>query len=526
MADSPEYADSPDSSSSSSSSSRRRSESLETSPSPTGSSRKRRESLSLPLPPGALPPRKRAKTAIEKEQRRVERILRNRQAAQSSREKKRKQLEELEVINSQLLSENKLAQERIAHVETDNKALKGRLDELGSQLQAMKSYMEGLKDFKFNAEVFMGTSDPQPSVKQESVAESSVTELPEPSPRGLETDDAVALDFRIEDDASKILSLHTSQSPSGSPTLSPYSADPSSPHFLSHDDTLDLLSELPSPLDARNSVAFKTMHHPAAVMSLDLQRLLKFPHILGPWMARLVTTMVLSVMMVSVVYCSTWQQLLFYSSTQSLLIATVSPSSHPSRKRIAKTTTLFSTRNILTSRLIGTQSLTHLLSSTNQSNRNRQVLQRIRRLGQLLRSRRNQHPESQQQRSRIGKNTRSTYQLSSSRSSRSRHMALAGTTTAVATGLESQWESLRSNNSSFLFSQLLMMRLCDLSSNSSNDLSLGDLRDLRRLSSIVQSADVSVARNMDRLQSRNSNGYNWDMGSNVSRKYCDNGFGV
>ncbi|KAJ8104240.1 hypothetical protein POJ06DRAFT_244018 [Lipomyces tetrasporus] len=526
MADSPEYADSPDSSSSSP----RPSESLETSPSSAGSSRKRRESLSLPLPPGALPPRKRAKTAVEKEQRRVERILRNRQAAQSSREKKRKQLEELEVINSQLLSENKLAQERIAHVETENKALKSRLDELGSQLQAMKSYMEGLKDFKFNAEVFVGTSDPEPSVKQESVAESSVTELPEPSPTGLEgpleADDAMTLDFRIEDDTSKIRSLHTSQTPSGSSTFSSYSPEPLSPHFVLHDDNLDLLSELPSQLDARNSVAFKTMHHPAAVMSLDLQRLLKFPRILGPWMARLVTTMILSAMVASVVCCSTWQQLLLNSSTQSLLTAKVRLPSHPSQKKTAKTTALFSTRNVLESHLIGTQYLTRLFSSTNQSNRNQQVLQRIRRLGQLLRSRRNHHQESQQQRSRIGKNMRSTSQLSSSRSSRFRHMALAGTTTAVATGLESQWESLRLNNSSFLFSQLLMMRLCDFSSNSSNDLSLGDLRDLRRLSSIVQSADVCVARNMNRLQSRNSNGYNVDRGFIMSRKYCDNGFGV
>lgn len=44
----------------------------------------------------ALPPRKRAKTKEEKEQRRVERILRNRRAAHASREKKRKHVEYLE----------------------------------------------------------------------------------------------------------------------------------------------------------------------------------------------------------------------------------------------------------------------------------------------------------------------------------------------------------------------------------------------------------------------------------------------
>ncbi|KAH3675179.1 hypothetical protein WICMUC_002835 [Wickerhamomyces mucosus] len=44
----------------------------------------------------SLPPRKRAKTKEEKEQRRVERILRNRKAAHASREKKRKHVEFLE----------------------------------------------------------------------------------------------------------------------------------------------------------------------------------------------------------------------------------------------------------------------------------------------------------------------------------------------------------------------------------------------------------------------------------------------
>lgn len=44
----------------------------------------------------SLPPRKRAKTQEEKEQRRVERILRNRRAAHASREKKRKHVEYLE----------------------------------------------------------------------------------------------------------------------------------------------------------------------------------------------------------------------------------------------------------------------------------------------------------------------------------------------------------------------------------------------------------------------------------------------
>lgn len=45
---------------------------------------------------GNLPPRKRARTDAEKEQRRIERILRNRKAAHASREKKRKHVAKLE----------------------------------------------------------------------------------------------------------------------------------------------------------------------------------------------------------------------------------------------------------------------------------------------------------------------------------------------------------------------------------------------------------------------------------------------
>ncbi|KAH7200352.1 hypothetical protein DER44DRAFT_673023 [Fusarium oxysporum] len=48
------------------------------------------------------PRRKRAKTADEKEQRRVERVLRNRRAAQSSRERKRQEVEQLEKRNKDL----------------------------------------------------------------------------------------------------------------------------------------------------------------------------------------------------------------------------------------------------------------------------------------------------------------------------------------------------------------------------------------------------------------------------------------
>ena len=51
----------------------------------------------LPTPKTTLPPRKRAKTEDEKEQRRIERIKRNRAAAHNSRERKRRETENLAV---------------------------------------------------------------------------------------------------------------------------------------------------------------------------------------------------------------------------------------------------------------------------------------------------------------------------------------------------------------------------------------------------------------------------------------------
>lgn len=52
----------------------------------------------LPEPKTTLPPRKRAKTDDEKEQRRIERIKRNRAAAHNSRERKRQEAETLAVL--------------------------------------------------------------------------------------------------------------------------------------------------------------------------------------------------------------------------------------------------------------------------------------------------------------------------------------------------------------------------------------------------------------------------------------------
>jgi transcriptional activator HAC1 len=88
------------------------------SPGPDGDKKptKKRKSWGqvLPEPKTNLPPRKRAKTADEKEQRRVERVLRNRRAAQSSRERKRLEVEALEKRNKEL--EDKLLEAQEANL--------------------------------------------------------------------------------------------------------------------------------------------------------------------------------------------------------------------------------------------------------------------------------------------------------------------------------------------------------------------------------------------------------------------------
>ncbi|KAK0707172.1 hypothetical protein B0T21DRAFT_298847 [Apiosordaria backusii] len=84
-------------------------------PEPEKKQAKKRKSWGqvLPEPKTNLPPRKRAKTEDEKEQRRVERVLRNRRAAQSSRERKRLEVEGLEKRNQEL--EAALAQAKQAN---------------------------------------------------------------------------------------------------------------------------------------------------------------------------------------------------------------------------------------------------------------------------------------------------------------------------------------------------------------------------------------------------------------------------
>lgn len=84
----------------------------------------------LPEPKTSLPPRKRAKTEDEKEQRRIERVLRNRRAAQSSRERKRKESELLAVENDALQGKYQALQAQYDQAVAKNASLLQFLDQL------------------------------------------------------------------------------------------------------------------------------------------------------------------------------------------------------------------------------------------------------------------------------------------------------------------------------------------------------------------------------------------------------------
>lgn len=97
------------------------------SPAPTsheGKAAKKRKSWGqvLPEPKTNLPPRKRAKTEDEKEQRRIERVKRNRLAAHNSRERKRQEYELLQAEKDQMEADLVAAQRQIAAMATELKA--------------------------------------------------------------------------------------------------------------------------------------------------------------------------------------------------------------------------------------------------------------------------------------------------------------------------------------------------------------------------------------------------------------------
>ncbi|KAI9802274.1 MAG: hypothetical protein M1825_002995 [Sarcosagium campestre] len=97
----------------------------------------------LPTPKTNLPPRKRAKTEDEKEQRRIERVLRNRAAAQSSRERKRKEVEGLEEEKQDIVRQNQLLTGRLQEVEIENSKLSETIAKMAAEMSVFRTMLNG-----------------------------------------------------------------------------------------------------------------------------------------------------------------------------------------------------------------------------------------------------------------------------------------------------------------------------------------------------------------------------------------------
>ncbi|KAI9683070.1 MAG: hypothetical protein M1829_005861 [Trizodia sp. TS-e1964] len=92
----------------------------------------------LPIPKTNLPPRKRAKTDDEKEQRRIERVLRNRAAAQSSRERKRLEVEGLAEAKADVERKFANLEARLREAEMQKMALREQVAQMAAQLTVLK----------------------------------------------------------------------------------------------------------------------------------------------------------------------------------------------------------------------------------------------------------------------------------------------------------------------------------------------------------------------------------------------------
>ncbi|KAG5368276.1 Transcriptional activator HAC1 [Yarrowia sp. C11] len=214
---------------------------------------KRKKDLTLPLPAGALPPRKRAKTENEKEQRRIERIMRNRQAAHASREKKRRHLEDLEKKCSELSSENNDLHHQVTESKKANMHLMEQHYSLVAKLQQLSSLVNMAKSSGALAGVDV------PDVSDVSMAPKLEMPIAAPSqPMGLATaptlfnhdNETVVPDSPIvkteEVDSTNFL-LHTESSSPPELAESTGSGSPSS--TLSCDETDYLVDRAPSAQD-------------------------------------------------------------------------------------------------------------------------------------------------------------------------------------------------------------------------------------------------------------------------------------
>lgn len=174
----------------------------------------------LPVPKTNLPPRKRAKTDDEKEQRRIERVLRNRAAAQTSRERKRLEMEKLENEKIDMEQQNQFLIQRLSQMEAENNRLSQQVAQLSAEVRGSRhstpraaspaSVSPTLTPTLFKQEgdeialdripfPTPSVTDYSPTLKPSSLAESSdLTQHPAVSVGGLEGDGSALSLFDLD----------------------------------------------------------------------------------------------------------------------------------------------------------------------------------------------------------------------------------------------------------------------------------------------------------------------------------------
>lgn len=152
-----------------------------------------------------LPPRKRARTKEEKEQRRVERILRNRRAAHASREKKRKHVEFLESYVLKLESNLEKLQsnfEVACKNVTLSKLSSIKFEELDDVSDLKTNIHQNLNSSTSLEETDLVSDNKRHKIDTSSNTTSSVSESPEPCVKQEDEDNAC-----LSGDSNELLSV-------------------------------------------------------------------------------------------------------------------------------------------------------------------------------------------------------------------------------------------------------------------------------------------------------------------------------
>ena len=138
--------------------------------------------------------RKRAKTEDEKEQRRVERVLRNRRAAQSSRERKRQEVEALEAEKRAIERRNQDLEMRLADMEAKNIMLQRELEQFTGNMTVFRGnsaasspaqteqFRQAPSPVTFSRDLFSSQDqEKRPSISQQSMVDSQPSRTVNPA---------------------------------------------------------------------------------------------------------------------------------------------------------------------------------------------------------------------------------------------------------------------------------------------------------------------------------------------------------